>query len=151
MVRIAWKSTCDTFAEPRQVRLNEKVHLRYAQLYFRYAQICVVNYGSGGHFFISSQTAFGLADLELSRLHLYEEFLFKTCCNLCNLVNFFKSQSQQVQKRCAHSQIFPKKAKCTCHYKKAWVLWCFLLNPPWTMAVFLVTYPSCLNANHARL
>ena len=50
MVRIAWKSTCDTFAEPRQVCLKQKVYLRYAQLDPRYAQICVVNYGKGGHF-----------------------------------------------------------------------------------------------------
>ena len=50
MVRIAGKSTCDTFAESRQVRLNEKLYLRYAQLHLRYAQICVVNYGEGGHF-----------------------------------------------------------------------------------------------------
>ena len=32
VVRIAGKSTCDTFAEPRQVRLKEKGYLRYAQL-----------------------------------------------------------------------------------------------------------------------
>jgi hypothetical protein len=93
---------------------------------------------------ISSQTAFGLADLELSRLHLYEEFLFKTFCNLYNLVNVFKSQSQQVQKRCAHSQIFPKQAKCTYHYNKGLGALVLFIKP--TMAVFLVTYPSCLNA-----
>jgi len=48
----------------------------YAQLYFRLAPTCVVNYGTVAHFLISLQTEFGFADLVLSRLHVYEECLF---------------------------------------------------------------------------
>ena len=48
---------------------------------------------------ISLQTAFGFAYLELSRLHVYKECLFKTFDNLYSVVKVLKFRGQQVQKR----------------------------------------------------
>ena len=74
MVRIAWKSTCDAFAEPRRVCLKQKGYLRYAQLYLRYAQIaqiCVVNYGKGGRFSTSTCDRFKKASATASH-HIFK-------------------------------------------------------------------------------
>ena len=55
---------------------------------------------------ISLHTAFGLADLEFSRLHLYEECLFKTFRTETPRTNAISTTpSQQVQTR------FVKKSK----------------------------------------